>query len=278
MQYFCDYHMHSNNSIDGKNSVMELCRSAIEKGLSEIAITDHFEPTKDNVNCTQYKPDIVTKELQQARERFGGVLRIKMGVELGQPHHYQEISENIINSYPYDYVIGSAHKLEDGRDVSELDYKRIPLDNVYDIYLKELKNLALWGKFDCMGHLDLIKRYSAGAYKERVTLLSKRELLEEVFRIIIEKGKGIEINTSGLRQQAKETLPGIDVLKLYRSMGGEILTIGSDAHFAQDVGKGLVDALELAQEAGFDYITVFNNRQPSWRRITLGQKLFSTPA
>ncbi|KZL90353.1 histidinol-phosphatase [Clostridium magnum DSM 2767] len=91
--------------------------------------------------------------------------------------------------------------------------------------------------------------------------------MKEVFKILISKGKGIEINTSELRQAPKETMPGIDVLKLYRELGGDVLTIGSDAHYAQDVSKGLDIAIESAKQAGFKYLTLFNNRIPEYIRI-----------
>ncbi|WP_139264136.1 hypothetical protein [Clostridium magnum] len=118
-----------------------------------------------------------------------------------------------------------------------------------------------------MGYIDLIKRYSIDQYRTRVTLMTQQELMKEVFKILISKGKGIEINTSELRQAPKETMPGIDVLKLYRELGGDVLTIGSDAHYAQDVSKGLDIAIESAKQAGFKYLTLFNNRIPEYIRI-----------
>lgn len=268
MRYLYDYHMHSTNSIDGRNSVMELCESAVDKGLSEIAITDHFEPMSGNENCRQYSPERYFIEVEKARERFDGKIRVKTGVELGQPHNFKETTSRLLDSYSYDYILASLHKLADGRDFYEMDYSTIKLDDLCEVYLKELEQLASWGRFDCIGHLDIIKRYATDFYKSRITLISKFELLKRVFKIIIPMGKGIEINTSGLRQAPKETMPGLDVLKLYRNMGGEILTVGSDAHSAEDQGKGLNEAMELAAEAGFRYITVFDSRKPSFVRIS----------
>jgi HisJ family histidinol phosphate phosphatase len=91
--------MHSTNSIDGKNSLMEMCQSAVDKGLSEIAITDHFEPMAGNENCRQYSPEKYFKEVEKARERFGGRIKIRAGVELGQPQHFADTSEQLISSY-----------------------------------------------------------------------------------------------------------------------------------------------------------------------------------
>lgn len=277
MRELYDYHTHSNNSIDGNNSVMEVCQSAVDKGLSEIVITDHFEPEYSSGECSQYNPGAYFKEIEYAKERYNGKIKVKAGVELGQPHYFPLSSENLINRFPYDYVIGSAHKFDDGTDLFDIDYTNIASDEIIEAYLVELKKLAVWGKFDCIGHLDLVKRYASSTYKNRISLLARRNLLKEVFKIIIPMGKGIEINTSGLRQSPKETMPGIDVLKLYRSMGGEILTTGSDAHYAQDIGKGLDRAMELALEAGFGFITVFDGRKPSWKRISLKPDIYSIP-
>jgi len=94
--------------------------------------------------------------------------------------------------------------------------------------------------------------------------------------LAVQSGKGIEINTSGLRQSPKEAFPGLDVVKLYRNMGGEILTIGSDAHMAEDVGRGLKEALDMAREAGFRHITVYNRRKPEWVSITEGKNTFGS--
>lgn len=152
-------------------------------------------------------------------------------------------------------------------DVSELDFSSMTIDELCSIYLEELRNLTDWGNFDCIGHLDLIKRYCTDYYRTRITLLYKYDFLKIIFETLIQNGIGIEINTSGLRQMPKETMPGIDVLKLYRELGGEVLTIGSDAHYASDVGKGVTEAIELAKEAGFEYLTLFNNRVPEWKRI-----------
>lgn len=275
MNHMFDYHIHTTNSSDGRSTMAEICQSAYDRGLKEIAITDHFEPSKEDENCSSYKPEMYFQELDKAKQRFRGRLIIKAGVELGQPHLFKESTDRLINNYDYDYILASAHKLPNGLDVSQLDYRRLELDDVYNIYLAQLERLALYGQFDCVGHLDLIKRYCNSYYDERITLCKKEDQLAAVLVKLIDKGKGIEINTSGLRQGPKETMPGIDVLKLYRKLGGEILTVGSDSHHKDDVGKGIADAVELALEAGFRYLTVFTERVPEWKRISLDRGIYS---
>lgn len=267
MQYKCDYHIHTIHSGDGKSTIYEVCESAIKKGLREIAITEHFEPISSDIEYKFYKPLVCRDEINIVNEMYKGKLNVKMGVELGQPHLFLDSSNSLIEKNSYDYIIGSAHKVIDDMDISELDYNSISSSEACKLYLNQITQLVTMADFDCVGHLDLLKRYSTSTYKRRITLFEQHELLEEVLKLIISKGRGIEINTSGLRQAPKETMPGIDVLKLYHKLGGEILTIGSDAHRAVDVGEGIDTAIENAREAGFKYFTVFSERKPEWISI-----------
>lgn len=266
--YLVDYHIHSIHSSDAESSVLDICRSAEKKGLKEIVITDHYEPNIGEEHDRYYDQQRYRNAVLMAREAFDGKLIVKFGVELGQPHLYPESCNAILEGLPYDYVIGSIHKGADGVDVEDLDYSCIKEEDICSIYLNHVKLMVEWNNFDCVGHLDLIKRYSADTYKRNLSLTCRYELLEGVLKAIIRSGKGIEINTSGLRQAPKETMPGPDVLRLYRKLGGEILTIGSDSHRAEDVGKGVAEAVEIARGAGFQHITVFNGRKPEWISIS----------
>lgn len=274
MSYLIDYHMHSNYSTDGHDTIDEMCHSAIKKELKEIVITDHFEPTMGDEMYSDYDQKGYWSEITKAKQKYKGKLKVKLGVELGQPHLFQKGSYAILKDFPYDYVLASAHKLPDGRDMSELDYANISVEAACSLYLEQLDMLLGWENFDCIAHLDLIKRYSSSIYGKNLTLNCQHELLSQVLKKIISKGKGIEINTSGLRQTPKETMPGLDVLALYHELGGEILTIGSDAHRAKDIGKGIKDGLALATHAGFRFITVFDQRKPEQIRIS-DEKVFS---
>ena len=274
MNYLMDYHIHSNHSTDAISSITEVCQSAINRGISEIAITDHFEPSNGDELYEVYNQKSYWADIAKAKQLYKGKLKVNMGVELGQPHIFGIGSGIVMQDFPYDYVIASAHKLPDGRDMSEIDYLSMTVDDVCEMYLKQIKNLLDWKNFDCVGHIDLIKRYSASIYGKNLSLTCQYELLTQVLKKIIESGKGFEINTSGLRQLPKETMPGLDVLDLYHKLGGEILTIGSDAHHAEDVGKGINEAIILAQKSGFRFITSFNKRKPVQIKIS-DEKAFS---
>lgn len=264
--YLYDYHIHTNYSSDGCNTVKEICESAVKSDLKEIAVTDHFEPTSLNQDYPQYKPEIILKDIMEARNIYGGKIKIKFGVELGQPHLYPKYSELLLNENPYDFVLASVHKMNTDVDFSELNYHSIDVPLYCMKYLSQLKHLAEWNKFDCIGHLDLVKRYGS-LYRIKINLMDFKEELEEIFKILIKNGKGIEINTSGLRQAAKSCLPDLNIVRFYRQLGGEIITVGSDSHHVSDVGKGISNGIKIAENAGFRYITIFSNRKPEFIKI-----------
>lgn len=114
--YLYDYHTHSHNSSDGKNSISEMCVKAIASGLQEIAVTDHFEPSLGNEKYPYYRADNYFFEVLKAGSIFSKELQIKYAVELGQPHIYSEYSQRLIESNPYDYVLASVHKMGDNKD------------------------------------------------------------------------------------------------------------------------------------------------------------------
>lgn len=265
-----DYHMHS-ISPDARLPMEDMCNAALETGLTEIAVTDHVEI---------YEPDYIGKEplmfgdeyldeyfrqWEHCNKMFDGRLKVRRGMELGQPGCNMRRAEEIISKYSFDYIIGSIHKLY-SVDLSYKQYSERTIDGVLSKNLELLYELADTGDFDCMGHIDIIRRY-ANRQGQDIDILSRRDEVERILKRVIERGKGIEINTSGLRQGLGCTLPGISVLKLYRELGGEILVIGSDAHRACDVGEGLAAAGELALAAGFTKLAVYKNRVPGFYSI-----------
>lgn len=263
--YLFDYHIHSTNSGDGKSTVDEICKAAIKNGLREIVITDHFEPTKKNKEYSSYNPEKCNKEIVEAREKYKKRIKLKFGIEMGQSHKYKEYGEKYLNKFNYDYVLGSIHKIGNDLDLSIIELIS-HLDYYCKMYLEELKGLAKNGNFDCLAHLDIISRYAANS-GIRLNLIDYKEEVSQILKIVIERGKGLEINTSGLRQKAKVCFPNLEILTLYKNLGGEILTVGSDAHLANDIGKGLLEAYEMAKVAGFKYLTTYDNRKSNFIKL-----------
>ncbi|MDD2955890.1 MAG: histidinol-phosphatase HisJ family protein [Oscillospiraceae bacterium] len=263
-----DYHTHSTISPDAKSPMEDMCRAAVEKGLSEIVFTDHFEcraPGKAGYLFDLPYLERYFQELSRCQELFDGQLVLKRGIEMGQPNMNQEMEKAVMGAFSFDYVIGSIHKL-DNVDLGNMTYTAENIGDICRENLRYLLDMAKNSVFDCMGHVDLIKRYAA-KQGFSVDLMDYREELEEILRVLISRGKGMEINTSGLRQEAREALPSLSILKLYRSLGGEILTLGSDAHTTADVAAGLEDAREMALEAGFRHLALYTGHQPSFYSI-----------
>lgn len=181
MNYLYDYHIHTTYSIDGHNKLFEMCIAAIANGLQEIAITDHFELTPLEDSYKSFNLPAYLSDIAYAREVFKGKLKIKSGIELGQPQLFPTISKNFTDLAKFDYIIGSAHKLPSGIDFSEIDYNNSKLEDMCESYLTQVKNLVLSGDFDCVGHLNMLKRYSTEYYKTRVTLMTQYELLKQAF-------------------------------------------------------------------------------------------------
>jgi len=120
-------------------------------------------------------------------------------------------------------------------------------------YYDEIYEICKWNKFDVLGHLTYTLRYMTGVQGHIVNME--------------QNGKGIEINTSGLRQQYGFTFPTLEYVKMFKECGGEVLSIGSDSHCAADLGKGIVEGTEIAKQSGFKYLTYFKNRKPNFIKI-----------
>ncbi|MDD3173454.1 MAG: histidinol-phosphatase HisJ family protein [Herbinix sp.] len=259
-----DYHVHSIISPDAKVPMIEMCESAYQKGLSEIVFTDHYEFYAHGIKSQYFHDEYIKgyfRELEKCREFFDGKLLLKSGMEFGQPHLEMEKSKEILDQYQFDYLIGSVHKL-DNIDLEKLEYREETVHNIAERYYLELLKLSEQGEFDCMGHLDLFKRHACrhGFPDE----FERHELtIRRILKNLIERGKGIEINTSGIRQEAKEAMPSLTILKMYKELGGKIITVGSDAHQPQDIGADFDIAYELLRLAGFDCIMSYNKREAS---------------
>ncbi len=178
----------------------------------------------------------------------------------------EELVEALRQLGDLDFVIGSMHQLPGWDDFAFLDYSKVDAAALFHENLQEIARLARTDTYDVLGHITYALRYMAAAGVQ-LELAPYREELAEIFRIVIAKDKGIEINTSGLRQAYGDCFPNLECLKLYRELGGKILTIGSDAHTNADLGKGIARGLEIAREAGFTEITYFEKHEPQFIRL-----------
>lgn len=246
-----DYHVHSSYSGDAPATLADMCARAVEIGLTQIVFTEHIDlnPPDDWTNFS-FDYDKWLFEIETAREKYAGRLRILAGAEVDyQPSYHSEIVD-FLGDNQFDYVLGAVHYacgiiLED----HEHYFSEKSARDAYLPYFEVLYAAARSGLFDTIAHLDICKRYGV-LYYGPFDLEEFRPEVEDVLKAMIENGTALEINSSGLRQAPGETYPSIDVLKLYAGLGGKAVKIGSDSHRVEHLGGGMSDALAVISDAG----------------------------
>lgn len=260
-----DYHMHTSFSADSRADMQEMIETAIAKGLTEICFTEHIDyDYPDDTIVFDLDYDAYTETIERYKKQFQNDITIKKGVELGIQPHLFERYDALMAKTSFDFVICSMHTVEN----KSLHYGEIfegrTLDEAFAVYYDEFYHcLQHFKDYNVLGHVDLIKRYA----KETTPNLFHDELAE-IFDLIIPEGKGIELNTSGTRYGLSHNLASPDVLQLYKDRGGEIITLGSDAHRPSEIAHEFRESLDLLQSIGFKYVTTFENRKPLMHKIT----------
>lgn len=268
--YFADYHTHSRVSPDAFSSMTEMAEAAIRQGLQEICFTDHVEPIWFGSTAPRktYDWGPLTEEFRAAQAAVGDRIRLRLGVELGDAVWDLDRSEAIMARAPaLDFVIGSIHILSERMDGRDL-YSLAPRDEAETQacladYLCQIQRLARWGGFHVLGHLTLPLRYLNENRGMHVSFDGFEAEMEDIFRTIIPKGIGIELNTN----RGNTPLPDAKWLKLYRGMGGEVITLGTDAHAPAAVGCAIREGQALLRECGFRRFCTFRQGQPVWHDL-----------
>ncbi|RRD39868.1 histidinol-phosphatase HisJ family protein [Leptotrichia sp. OH3620_COT-345] len=255
-----DFHIHSDNSFDGENSIEEMSRKGLEIGLSEICFTEHFSVDPRDISYGVLNYEKYFSETEKAKEKFKGKLKIKRGLEIGEPHlkEYRKDLEKQLEKMKIDFIIGSVHNINGMKLRKYMSNKR-KYDVYYD-YFNEVYEMIINSDIDIVGHMDLMKRY---AYETlgNYTFEDYREIIEKILKAVISRGIGIEINGSGYENKVGEPYPNTDILKLYRELGGEIITIGSDSHCCENLAKHNLKILKLLKEIGFENVFTYNKRK-----------------
>jgi histidinol-phosphatase (PHP family) len=263
-----DYHCHTNFSSDSHAPMSDQCRAAIHTGVCQIAFTEHEDYNPEDSTSFFFKHADYMQELARCRERFDGELIIRAGIEVSEPHRYAERAGKVLAQHDWDFVLGSLHWLGDVNTFEEefWTYRNDWRQSLRD-YFTEMIALARNGDFDILSHIDYPTRYGAKHYRDEYDIAEYEDILREVLGHVIVRGKGIEINTSPWRRGLPNPNPPAAVVKWYREMGGEILTLGSDSHTPKDVGAGIDRAMGIARAAGFTRIAVFEQRRAGFIEI-----------
>ncbi len=273
-----DYHVHSEFSDDSVYPMEQVVKDAIAMGLYEICFTDHVDyGIKDDWDCghpIKYRGkeplanvdypryDAKIKELQYL---YGEEITIKMGMEFGMQTHTIEQYKALFRKYSFDFIILSVHQVED-QEFWTQDFQQGRSQKEYnERYYEEMLDLVRTCEdYSVLGHMDLITRYD----KKGIYPFGKRKpLIEEILKTVIEHGKGIEFNTSYHRYGLKDTTPSMDILKLYRRLGGEIITMGSDSHKPEHLGAYIEEGKQLLKSLGFRFFCTYEKMSPIYHEL-----------
>lgn len=269
-----DYHMHClPYSPDAHVRMAKLFRGAYAHGMTHICLTNHME------NCVQepgfegqFPPfrewEELFTEFEAAKAEFEGKMDIRMGAEIGAPHYLPEEGRALYTHEGLDFVIGSIHNLRHSPDFYfykfPKSFEKIRPD--LEKYLDEYIELAGAGLCDILGHIGYMRRYMV-RQRTDFDIMMFEDRLRTLFKVCIDRGVGIEVNTSGLRDTLHDFIPQPSALKLYHDLGGEIITAGSDAHTASGVGGGIAEAYGLLRGIGFKYVCLYRDHKPEFVRL-----------
>ncbi len=263
-----DFHTHSYFSGDSSENPEKMVETAIGLGMERFCFTDHqdFDYNYDELDFT-LDHERYFAEISDLRERYADKIDVLIGVETGLEPHLSDRLCEFVNKNPYDFVIGSTH-LVNGVDPWYPEYfaehgEKKGFEMYFDYILR---SLAVCSDFDVYGHLDYIVRYAPNKDKY-FTRSDFAEVIDKILTKLVSMGKGIELNTGGMYKGMNRTNPHPDIVRRYRELGGEMITVGSDAHTADRIGCGFDAAREILKNAGFEYYTVFKNRRPEFIKL-----------
>ena len=262
-----DCHMHSFFSSDSEAPTEEMVKRAVELGLPAICLTDHYDMDYSTGEFQLDTPAYAAK-IRELQEKYRDKIDIRFGVELGLQLHLKERMEEYVNAWPFDYVIGSMHVI-DGKDPYYEDaFLDWTAEELYRAYFRATaENIRFFHNFQTLGHLDYVVRY--GKCQARQYSYKKyAQEIDEILKKVIAMGKGIELNTAGWKYGLAFCHPHPEILCRYKELGGEIITVGSDAHKPEHVAYDFQKAADVLKACGFKYYTEFEERKPIFKQLT----------
>lgn len=257
-----DFHVHSDFSMDCKYLMEEMVKSAVENNIKSICFTDHvdYDITENRIDV-DFRTDDYFRRVRQVKYKYKDYIEVLAGVEIGMQPHLNKRYDELINKNPFDFVLMSIHSIE-GKDIhfDNFTHNKEPIDALIEYYEYLYQCVEVFDNFDVLGHIDYIDRY----FEDNSVLPDFSEyrfIVEKILKLIIEKGKGLEVNTAGKKYGLEYYHPKVQILSLYKSLGGEILTIGSDAHSPEFIGYDYRFAEKLLKDIGFKYIYIYKERK-----------------
>lgn len=265
MQIPLDYHTHSRFSEDGDDSPEAMCLRAIALGIPEIGFSEHWDVGPHEQNPRFFQPEPWYTEIKRLRDLFAGQLIIRAGIEIAEPHLYPEPAAEVLTRASFDYVIGSVHWVGPHFMFDEQYFSQHGADEIYGAYFTELERMVSSADIDIVGHLDLPSRTAKPILGYDPTRYENQ--IRGILRIVIERELALDVNAAGLRKPSRNLMPDPLILKWFAEMGGDRVTLGSDAHAAGQVGLHLDAALGAVHLAGLTHVAQFEGRRARLTRI-----------
>jgi len=264
-----DCHTHSNCSPDGTVPMIEMARGAYQAGLTALCLTDHcdFLSLEGNQRTPEYDWAPILRQREAMLAAYGDKLDLPMGLEFGMGFLDADAAQKVLSEPQLDFVIGAVHNHSEA--AGGADFYFGPYDteddcyHALDDYFSSVVKLAGSEFYDVLGHLIYPLRYMMGVYENPINLKRYTDRMEHGLKLAIDSGRGMEINT----WKGKTIGEWLPVLKLYKELRGEIITVGSDAHAPEPVGFGVKDAYAMLKDHGFRYVAVYHGRKPDFHKL-----------
>lgn len=268
-----DQHTHCNFSTDSEATPESMVQGAIEKGLTQLTLTDHMDldypGTTKEEPLFEFDPADYFATLTPLKEACRDSLFLGIGIELGLRPGREDLNlamHKLLADHSFDFVLGSVHLLDNDDPYYESYWTGRSAKEILTKYFNDmLTSIREYDNFDSLGHLDYLIRYIPPycgnkdyAYKEY------KEVIDEILKLLIIKNKALEINTAGLIKGLPCFHPKLEVLNRYLELGGELLTIGSDGHAPDKIATEFLKTEELLRALNVHGYYVYKNRKPEF--------------
>ena len=273
---YCDLHTHTNFSFDGaENSTPDaLCRRALEAGITDLAITDHCDVNGEVEKIySVYDSDAAFTAVMEAKEKYKGRLNLIYGLELGNAHQYPEYARGVLTRHPYEFVIRSLHNLRGVPDFYYINFEHMREPIIYQLFDRALDEMMEMCAFEAdgnpplatLGHITYMHRYVTMS-KRTMDFKPHYDKITALYELIIKKDIALELNVSTIAKGLGISMPTLELLKLYRDVGGRLITTGSDAHSPEMLGKAIRKGHALLLAAGFvEAVTVRDGERVAYK-------------
>ena len=260
-----DTHMHTDFSGDSKASPESMMEKAIQLGLAGICFTDHLDyDYPDDPDLFLLDIDKYDEKIHALQQQYQNRLPIRFGIEIGLQPHLAKRHQEMLSAHDFDFVIGSSHVVHGFDPYYPAYYEGKTEQEAYlEYFTSILENIQAFSDFDVYGHIDYVVRYGPNK-NDQYSYAAYADIIDEILRLLIQKGRGIELNTAGFKYGLGHPNPTEEILSRYRELGGEIITIGADGHKPEHIAYDFAKVPAILEAAGLRYYTVFKNRKPEF--------------